>query len=221
MCGRFAVFASSEELADVLGCPELAGFKIERRYNIAPGQWIITVRPEHGHRSQGLARWGLVPSWSKDPEAGPKPINARAEGIGSKPTFRGALRHGRCLIPASGFYEWKTVGKTKTPFFIRPVGGGIFVFAGLVDHWSGPDGELTTCAIITTEANSLMQPVHDRMPVILGPGEASTWLDPDNRHPEDLLKPFSAEVMEMWEVGAAVGNPRNDAPDLIEPVRFL
>lgn len=221
MCGRFAVFATAEELTNILGCPALAGFNIERRYNIAPGQWIITVRPERGYLAPGLARWGLVPSWSKDPEGGPKPINARAEGIGSKPTFRGALRHGRCLIPASGFYEWKTVGKTKTPHFIRPVGGGIFVFAGLIDHWSGPDGELATCAIITTEANSLMQPIHDRMPVILGPDGMAAWLDPDNRHPEELLLPYSAGAMELWEVGAEVGNPRNDTPELVGPVRLL
>lgn len=221
MCGRFAVFATAEELANTLGHPELAGFKIERRYNVAPGQWIITVRPERGHLAPGLARWGLVPSWSKDPEGGPKPINARAEGISSKPTFRGALRHGRCLIPASGFYEWRTVGKTKTPHFIRPLGGGIFMFAGLVDHWSGRDGELTTCSIITTEANSLMKPIHDRMPVILASDRALTWLDPDNRHPEDLLTPFAAEAMEMWEVGTTVGNPRNDTPELVEPVKLL
>ena len=163
MCGRFAVFASAEELAGGLGCPELAGFRVERRYNLAPGQWVITVRPEKGMRVPTLCRWGLVPSWSKDPEAGPKPFNARAEGISTKPMFRGALRHGRCLIPASGFFEWKTTGKTKTPFFIRPIDGGSFIFAGLLDHWIGPDSELDTCAIVTTETNSLMQPLHDRM----------------------------------------------------------
>ncbi len=137
MCGRFAVFASTDELAMALGGPELAGFKIERRYNIAPGQWIITVRPEHSQRVPVLARWGLVPSWSKDPEAGPKPINARAEGIGSKPTFRGALRHGRCLIPASSFYEWKTVGKTKIPHFIRPESGGSSCSSGSLTTGAG------------------------------------------------------------------------------------
>lgn len=221
MCGRFAVFASAEELAQALGCPELAAFRVERRFNIAPGQWVITVRPEHGQRVPMLARWGLVPSWSKDPEVSPKPINARAEGISSKPTFRGALRHGRCLIPASGFFEWKTTGKTKTPFFIRPTGGGIFMFAGLVDHWSGPDGELTTCTIITTEANGLMQPIHDRMPVILGADGVTAWLNPDNRHPEELLTPCSPGAMETWHVGSAVGNPRNDFPELVEPVTVL
>jgi putative SOS response-associated peptidase YedK len=165
-----------------------------------------------------LARWGLVPSWSKDPEGGPKPINARAEGISAKPMFRGALRHGRCLIPASGFFEWKTTGKTKTPFFIRPINGGIFIFAGLMDHWMGPDGELDTCAIVTTEANSLMQPLHDRMPVILDPQAVGAWLDPENRHPEALLKQCPPEAMEAWQVGSAVGNVRNEFPELIEPV---
>jgi putative SOS response-associated peptidase YedK len=165
-----------------------------------------------------LARWGLVPSWSKDPEGGPKPINARAEGISAKPMFRGALRHGRCLIPASGFFEWKTTGKTKTPFFIRPINGGIFIFAGLMDHWMGPDGELDTCAIVTTDANSLMQPLHARMPVFLDPQAAGAWLDPENRHPEDLLKQSPPDAMEAWRVGSAVGNVRNDFSGLIEPV---
>jgi putative SOS response-associated peptidase YedK len=218
MCGRFAVFATEEELAQALGCPGFAGFRVERRYNIAPGQWVITVRPERGQRAPMLARWGLVPSWSKDPEGGPKPINARAEGISAKPMFRGALRHGRCLIAASGFFEWKTTGKTKTPFFIRPVDGGIFIFAGLLDHWIGPDGELDTCAIVTTEANSFMRPLHDRMPVIMDPQAAIAWLDPENRHPEDLLKQYPPEAMEAWEVGSAVGNVRNNFPELIEPV---
>ena len=140
-----------------------------------------------------LARWGLVPSWIKDPTAGVKPINARAEGIASKPMFRGALRHGRCLIPASGFYEWKGLGKTKVPHFIRPAGGGIFVFAGI-------------------------SPIHDRMPVILDIEAAEAWLDPENRYPEILLLPFPAEAMEAWPVGAAVGNIRNDGLELIERV---
>ena len=198
--------------------PKLAGFREERRYNVAPGQWIIIVRPEKGERTPAVARWGLVPSWSKDPDGGPQPINARAEGIASKPMFRGALRHGRCLIPACGFYEWKTVGKTKVPHFIRPTGGGIFIFAGVADLWLGPEGELATCAIVTTEANSLMQPIHDRMPVILTPDDASAWLDPENRHPEALLRPHPAEAMEAWAVGVAVGNVKNDGPELVERV---
>jgi putative SOS response-associated peptidase YedK len=219
MCGRFGLYATSDELANQLGSPKLAQFRIERRYNIAPGQWFITVRPEHGGRVPTLAKWGLVPSWSKDPGGGPKPINARAEGITSKPMFRGALRHGRCLIPASGFYEWQKVGTSKVPYFIRPANEGIFIFAGIFDLWHGPEDDLLSAAIITTEANSLMKPLHDRMPVILSPEAVGSWLDPENKHPEELLRPFPAELMEAWEVSSSVGNTRNDGPELIERVR--
>ena len=217
MCGRFGLYATGEELADQLGSPRLANFQIEKRYNIAPGQWFIIVRPERSERVPLLARWGLVPSWVKDPEGGPKPINARAEGISSKAAFCGAFRHGRCVIPASGFYEWQAIGKAKVPHCIRPKDGGIFLFAGISDTWLGPDGtELPTAAIVTTEANDLMRPIHDRMPVILPREALGTWLDPENRHPEDLLRQFPADAMETWQVGAAVGNPRNDGPELIE-----
>jgi putative SOS response-associated peptidase YedK len=219
MCGRFSLYASSEELAGLVGSPQLAGFRIEKRYNISPGQWIIILRPERSERMPSLARWGLVPSWAKGPDAGPKPINARAEGIAEKPMFRNAFKRGRCLIPASGFYEWQSVGKVKTPHFIRPKGGGIFVFAGIADSWQGPQGEaLPSAAIVTTAANELMKPLHDRMPVILPAGTFADWLDPSNRHPEDLLKQYPADEMEAWEVGAAVGNVRNEGPALIVPL---
>jgi len=220
MCGRFAIHATSEELALGLGAPVLRGFREERRYNVAPGQWIVIVRPEKSQRSHSLARWGLIPNWSKDPEVGPKPINARADGVATKPTFRGAFRHGRCLIPASGFYEWKAVGSKKVPHYIRPAEGGIFVFAGLVDTWHGPDGELTTCTIITTEPNGLMESIHNRMPVILGPEEADAWLDPEQKANAliALLKPLPSNRMEVFPVSTQVNNVWNDGPELIVKV---
>lgn len=218
MCGRFSLHATSQELADGTLCLRLAGFREERRYNIAPGQWVIVVRPEKGERVPDSAQWGLVPSWAKDPRSGPRPINARAEGLEARPMFRGAFRHGRCLIPASGFYEWKPAGRTKQPFFIRPRGGkGIFVFAGLMSTWAGPEGELTTCTIITTVANELMASLHDRMPVILDPEGQAAWLDPENRRAAALLVPCPAADMEAYAVGPAVGNPRHEGPELIEP----
>lgn len=219
MCGRFGLFVEGRTLAEALNSPKLAEFRVARHFNIAPGQWFIIVRPEKGERVPSLARWGLVPSWAKDPDAGPKPINARAEGLATKPTFRGAFRHHRCLIPASGFYEWKKVGSTKVPHWIQPKGGGIFIFAGISDEWLGANGdELTTAAIITTAANEMMQPIHDRMPVILPREATGDWLDPENRHPEDLLCQFPVDQMEAWPVGPAVGNARTDGPELIEPV---
>lgn len=131
------------------------------------------------------------------------------------------MRHGRCLIPASGFFEWKSDGKAKVPHFIRPKDGGIFIFAGLVEAWLGPEEELETCAIITTEANALMAPIHGRMPVILNASDAEAWLDPANRHPEELLRPCDPAGMEAWPVGPAVGNTRNDGLDLIQRVEAL
>jgi putative SOS response-associated peptidase YedK len=218
MCGRFSLYATAQELADGTLCDRLAGFREERRYNIAPGQWVIVVRPEKGERISEAAQWGLVPTWAKAPAPGPRPINARAEGLETKPTFRGAFRHGRCLIPASGFYEWKTAGRAKQPFFIRPRGGeGILLFAGLLSTWSGPEGELATCAIITTTPNDLMAEIHDRMPVILGPGDQAAWLDPVNRQAAALLRPCPADGLEAYPVGPAVGNPKNDRPELIRP----
>jgi len=219
MCGRFSLFASSQELADGTLCRRLVGFREERRYNIAPGQWVIVVRPEKGERVPEIARWGLVPAWAKDPLAGPHPINARAEGIEAKPAFRGAFRHGRCLIPASGFYEWKRVGKEKRPFFIRPRGGdGIFVFAGLRSTWAGAEGELQTCTIITTAPNELMADIHDRMPVILTPQDQAAWLDPENRRADSLLQPCPVSAMEAYPVAPAVGNARNEGPELVRPL---
>lgn len=176
------------------------------------------MRPERSQQIASLARWGLVPSWSKNPESGPKPINARAEGIADKPMFKGAYRHGRCLIPASGFYEWKQVGKTNVPHYIRPKDGGIWVFAGLWSSWSGPDGELETCTIITTTPNQTMEPIHNRMPVILGAEDRHRWLSPDLKNPTDLLMPCPDEWMEVIQVGPVVGNPRNDGPDLIQKI---
>lgn len=222
MCGRFSIHATSQELADGTLCQRLEGWREERRYNVAPGQWVIVVRPEKGERIPGLAQWGFVPTWAKNPTEGPRPINARAEGITAKPTFRGAFRHGRCLVPASGFYEWKAEGKQKQPFFIRPRGGeGIFVFAGLFSEWAGADGELPTCTIITTTPNDLMASIHDRMPVILAPEDQEAWLDPGNRHAERLLVPYPVEGMEAYPVSAAVGNPRNDGPELVAPLNGL
>jgi putative SOS response-associated peptidase YedK len=219
MCGRFALYVSEADLAALFGCPELAGFRLERRYNIAPGQWILILRPEGGARVPRLARWGLIPSWTKDPAGGPRPINARAETLARKPSFRTALDRSRCIVPASGFFEWRKAD--RQPFFIRMKGGAPFAFAALEETWRGPEGTVRTCAVITTEPNGLVAPVHDRMPVILGPEAREAWLDPGNRDREALLallRPFPAEAMEAWPVGPAVGSPARDAPSLVDPV---
>lgn len=220
MCGRFSLQLSAAELATLAGgIPD--GFVEERRYNIAPGQWVIVIRPERREQKVAVpARWGLVPSWARDPEAGPKPINARAEGLAEKPSFRGAFRQGRCVIPASGFYEWKQVGKLKVPHYIRPRTGGIFRFAGLVADWQD---QLITCAVITTTPNGVMAELHGRMPVILAPEAAEAWMDRDLSPAAALalLRPCPDAWLEAYEVGPEVGDVRNDHPGLIEPLPTL
>lgn len=220
MCGRFTLHLGADELAREFGLV-FSGLHIEKRFNIAPGQVVIVVRPAKGGRTVDAAEWGLVPAWSKDPKAGPRPINARAETLAEKPMFRGPFKSGRCLIPASGFYEWKTEAKGKVPWYIHPQDAPLFAFAGLSSLWEGPEGELRTCTIITTSPNTLMAALHDRMPAILPKPHWEAWLDPDQRDPvrlSALLAPFPAEAMAAHPVGAAVGNPRNDAPTLIDPV---
>lgn len=216
MCGRYTLHASTAELASLAGgIPE--GFREERRYNIAPGQWSIVIRPDHGGgRVLAAARWGLVPTWAKDPEAGPKPINARAEGLAEKATFRGAFRHGRCLVPASGFYEWQRVGKARLPHYIRPRHGGLLVFAGLWSEWAGPEGELPTFTIITTTPNAVMASLHDRMPVILGPEDQARWMGGATREAASLLRPCPEAWLEAHPVGPEVGNARSEGPELIQ-----
>lgn len=197
------------------------GFTINKGYSIAPGQYIVIVRPERDQRVADVAYWGLIPGWVKDPNAFSKPINARAETLEEKPTFRTAFKRKRCLVPASGFYEWKVEGKGKQPFYIHPAEGDVFAFAGLMEDWHGPNGEqMTSACIITTEPNTLMAGIHNRMPVIL-PREAwPLWLDPaaQTRELRPLLVPYPEELMAAYRVSPAVGNVKNDGPELLVAV---
>jgi len=167
MCGRYTFTFDANSLAEAFGMVP-PGFDIVKGYNIAPGQHIVIVRPEKGQRVADLAHWGLIPGWVKDPSAGHSPINARAETITEKPTFRTAFKKKRCIVPATGFYEWKAEGKAKQPFYIHPTDGDLFAFAGLMEDRKGADGQVIVSAcIITTEPNTLMAEIHNRMPVIL------------------------------------------------------
>ena len=177
MCGRFALFASGEEVAERFQLVVLPLF--EPRYNIAPTQSVAAVRSGDEGRSMSFLRWGLIPSWSADPKIAYKLINARSETVAEKPSFRSAFKTRRCLIPSSAFYEWQKTGKSKQPYCIRPRDGGLFSFAGLWEHWNDPQGEvIESCSVLTTAANELMQPIHDRMPVILDSASEEAWLDP-------------------------------------------
>jgi putative SOS response-associated peptidase YedK len=167
-------------------------------------------------------KWGLIPFWAKDPRIGNRLINARAETIAEKPSFKSALKANRCLVPASGFYEWKEIGGRKMPFLFQLKDISLFSFAGLYDVWKDEQkNEIKTFTIITTNANSFMAPIHDRMPVILTPENENIWLDNAiNDVPQllPLLKPYPDETMEMYPVSPAVNNPKTDSPELIQPL---
>jgi putative SOS response-associated peptidase YedK len=192
------------------------------RYNVAPTQDVAVIYDESPN-TLSSARWGLIPSWSKDPGIGARMINARAETLDEKPTFRGILKKRRCLIPADGFYEWsKNDDNTKTPIRITLKNGEPFALAGLWDVWKTPEGQwLKTCTIITTSPNALMESIHNRMPVLLTRDAEGEWMNKANDDPgylKSLLLPYPAELMKAYEVSKRVNNVKNDEPSLVAPV---
>ncbi len=220
MCGRFALLAPGPTIAEQFGVT--ISHDIAPRYNIAPTQPVAAVRLDRDDaRELTYFQWGLIPSWAKDPSIGSRMINARSETAADKPSFRAALKRRRCLLPASGFYEWQKLNGRKQPTFIRSADGSLFGLAGLWEMWHDPDGGLIeTCTILTTTPNELMEPIHNRMPVIIEPADYSMWLDP-GENPEDglhLLRPYPPEQMEAYAVSTAVNNPRNEGPVNIEPI---
>jgi len=218
MCGRYALHHHPDVVALAFGLAEAPQFSA--RHNIAPMSNVPIVRGDaQGARHAATVRWGLLPRWAKDPKLAAKMNNARAETVAEKPSFREAYRRRRCLLPASGFYEWHAEGGRKQPWYIRPRGAELFGFAALWERWQGPEGPLETCAIITTDANEVMRPIHDRMPVILAPSDFVRWLDcrPDNDVAE-LLRPCDPAMLDALKVSTAVNNARNESPALIEPI---
>jgi putative SOS response-associated peptidase YedK len=218
MCGRFALIVDASVLADVFDIDPPKDFK--PRFNIAPTQEVPVVRSGgHGSREFATLRWGLVPSWAKDEKIGARMINARSETAAEKPSFRSAVKSRRCLVPASGFYEWVKGPGAKQPHFIHFSDARVFAFAGLWERWTkGEHGPLETFTILTTTPNELIADLHDRMPVIL-PSEAFTeWLDPNPLPPERLRRltaPHPAAGMEAYPVSAHVNRPANDDPKCI------
>lgn len=209
MCGRYTIRRHQKELAERFGVTELFEEFDERpRFNVAPTQLVpVVVAGEAGDRALRGMRWGFTPSWSKDGRPGP--INARGETVASKPMFRAAYKRRRCLLPADGFYEWQARpgGGPKQPWYITRTDGDLFAFAGLWEHWDG-DGDVVSCLIITTTPNELMRPIHDRMPVIVAPGDYGAWLGGDA--PGELLRPFPAGSLEARRVSTYVNSPRHD-----------
>lgn len=225
MCGRFARKSTQEVLAEWfdLELEEMPWFAPS--YNVAPQsvQPVVRLSRDTGKRELSLLRWGLVPFWAKDAKIGYNTINARAEEAASKPAFREAMKKRRCLVPADAFYEWQRLDpKTKQAFAVALKSGKPFAFAGLWESWQPKVGEpLETFTILTTDPNEVMEPIHDRMPVIVAPKDYDRWLhagDP-GRLPVDLLRPYSAEPMTAWPVSERVGNVRNNDAALLEPAR--
>jgi putative SOS response-associated peptidase YedK len=192
---------------------------ITPNYNVAPTQEVAAVVEDDDKRKLEMVHWGLIPSWAKDPAIGNKMINARAETVSEKPSFRSAFKKRRCLILADGFYEWKKTDDDKQPYHVKMEDGSPFAFAGLWETWKdGP--EIRSCTIITTEANDLMNEIHHRMPVILPPEDYDMWLDPDFEEKEaltSLLKPYPADAMEAYPVSRRVNKPSNNEPSVVEP----
>jgi putative SOS response-associated peptidase YedK len=217
MCSRYSLTSPAEAVRRTF-----ATFNVEEfppRYNIAPTQPVLIVRNSLRHEREAvLVRWGLIPSWVKDPRFFTTLINARAETAREKPSFRASMRHRRCLVPTDGFYEWTGEKGAKQPHLIRPKGGGLMAMAGIWEHWLGADGsELETMAILTVAANRTMRPIHDRMPVILGPDAFEPWLDCRSGSAEaiaQLLKPAPDELLEVVAVSRALNNPRNEGPEM-------
>jgi putative SOS response-associated peptidase YedK len=220
MCGRFALLTHAGALIERFGVEEVIK-RPEPRYNIAPSQ-NVTVIVQRGTRQLTEMHWGLIPSWAKDASVGNRMINARAETIAEKPSFRSAFKKRRCLILADGFYEWQKAGKAKKPMHIRLKNREPFAFAGLHEYWKTKSGRmLESCAIVTTTPNEIMRPIHLRMPVILHPESEAAWLNPDNQTASDLiqmLRPYDSEQMEAFEVSDYVNSPSNQGPLCIRPV---
>jgi putative SOS response-associated peptidase YedK len=221
MCGRFTLTIDPADLQEAF--PEfIFPAQAARRYNVAPSQPVL-VLPNDGTNKADFFVWGLIPSWAKDPTIGSRMINARAETLAEKPSFRSAYKYHRCIIFADGFFEWQAQpgSKSKLPHFIHLKSGKPFAFAGLWEHWQSPDGsEKKTTTIITTSPNELMAPIHDRMPVILPHDAYAQWIDPVPHFPVDLnsiLVPYPAGEMEAYPVSTLVNTSANDRPELLLP----
>jgi len=224
MCGRYTLFAEFDEILDRFDIEASIDQELYNpSYNIAPSHSVLSVINDGTRNRLGYLRWGFVPTWAKDEKIGYKMINARAETLAEKPSFREAYKHRRCLVVADSFYEWKKgADNSKTPMRITLKSEKLFAMAGIWERWKTPEGKpLFTCSIITTTSNELMKDIHDRMPVILNKEDEQTWLDPkldDVSKISHLLKPLPADHMEAYEVSTMVNSPRNNSPQLIQKI---
>lgn len=230
MCGRFTLSASRHEIARRFHVDEVVAEEERARYNVAPSQQVLAVATSADGTSRrlGTLRWGLVPSWAKDPSIGNRMVNARAESAGSKPAFRSAFARRRCLVPASGYYEWRVAtgegrpGRHKVPYYFRRKDGLLLALGGLWEVWHGPDDlTLRSCTILTTDANELGARVHDRMPVLVPEALWDRWLAPEPLTDEDraaAVAPAPDDLLAAVRVSERVNDPRSEGADLVEPV---
>ncbi|MBZ5598465.1 MAG: SOS response-associated peptidase [Acidobacteriia bacterium] len=223
MCGRYRLSRRKQLIEEHFDC-DPCDDDWSPRFNVAPTQPVPVIRqhPKEPFRELSLMRWGLIPSWAKDPSGAARMINARSETASSKPAFRDSLKSRRCLIPADGFYEWAQTGKSKQPYCFEVNDGDLFAFAGLWDRWKDPGNNwIKTCSILTTTPNAVTSPVHDRMPVILEPDSYDLWLDPGMNNVAvvcELLKPYDAREMRCFPVSTRINHVANDDEECSRPV---
>jgi putative SOS response-associated peptidase YedK len=224
MCGRFTLFADFNEIIDRFAIEAALEEELYNpSYNVAPSHSVLSVINDGQKNRLGYLKWGLIPSWAKDEKMGFKLMNARAETLLDKPSFRDAFKKRRCLIIADSFYEWKRSDhKTKIPMRIKLKNNQLFAMAGLWERWRAPAGNMVySCSVITTSPNKLMEDIHDRMPVILTPEDEKVWVNPNTKdlsHLNQLLKPLPEDLMEAYEVSQLVNSPKNNSPNLIQPI---
>ena len=225
MCGRYSLEWDVDELARHFGLVVRQMPRLEPRYNIAPSQPIAIVHDnrDRDERRMTLVQWGLVPFWADDPSIGQRMINARSETAATKPAYKAAMKYRRCVVPASGFYEWQAQPSGKQPHYFHPTADEPLALAGLYEHWTGPDGEeIDTGTILTTQANAAVKPIHDRMPVILRLDDVPRWLDAGEQDPAavtDLLQPAPDDLLTRHAVSKRINRPGPDDPSLIDPIQ--
>ncbi len=220
MCGRFTLHTPESRIREAFQLEDAEPLGLHPRYNIAPSQDIPIIRDTDSGREMVLARWGLVPHWSKEPKTGYSTINARIESVAEKPAYRTPFRRQRCLIPADGFYEWKMVNGNKIPHYIRMRDGDVFAFAGLWDRWEGEGETLDSCSIIVMPANEVMQPLHERMPAIIAPAHYGPWLDAGLTDKTGIMRCLGsapASQLEFYPTSPWVNSPRHDDERCIQP----
>jgi len=220
MCGRYNIITDAQALFEAFRVQAELGASPLARYNVAPATDQLVILNEGGQRVARWHHWGLIPHWAKDRTIGYRTINARGESVATKPAFRAALRQRRCLVPATGFYEWKVQQGGKQPYLIKLKSGELFSFAGLWETWTGPEGELRSFTIVTTGSNALMARIHERMPVIVPRAQYARWLDPALQEPaqiQTMIASYPATELQAIPIGRQIGNARNQGPELIVP----